>query len=151
MRIVIAICLAIFALFLLFAAYVFVVGIVALVLKALFLALLVITVVYFFFPKLFDKIVSMFKQKESVRGPRLWDSAGQVRVYVEKPNLAQIIGTASASSALSVANDTSVTIIEDDGDVIKLKLHEGDNKGKVVWASRASVVGHIKAINKQNP
>ncbi len=148
MRIVIAICLAIFALFLLFAAYVFVVGIMALVLKALFIALLVVTVVYFFFPKLFDKIVAMFKPKEIVRGPRLWDSAGQVRVYVEKPTLAQIIGTTSASTTLSVANDTSVTIIEDDGDVIKLKLHEGENKGKVVWASRASVVGTTKVIGR---
>lgn len=147
MRIVIAICLAILALFLLFAGYIFVVGIVALVLKALFVAVLVVAIVYFFFPKLFDKIVSMFKPKEVIRGPRLWDSAGQVKVYLQKPNLAQIIGTTPASTAMSVANDTAVTIIEDDGDVIKLKLHEGDNKGKVVWASRASVVGNTKSIS----
>lgn len=148
MRIVIAICLTIFAFFLLFAAYVFVAGIVALLLKALFIMLIVAAVLYFFFPGLFNKLAGMFRPQEKARGPRLWDSAGQVRVYLDKPNLAQIIGTAAASSAMHVANDTAVTIIEDDGDVLKLKLHDGDNKGKVVWASRASVVGDTKAITK---
>ncbi len=150
MKILTTIILTILALVFLFFSFFFVVGIIHLAFQALFVLLVVGAILFFCFPNLFKRIGGFFKQKpppSEKEEVRLWESGGQVRIYLVKPSLAELTGAKQISGqVLSVPNETPISVLEDQGDVIKIKVAAGDNKGKVVWVDRTAVLGYKRAL-----
>ncbi len=102
---------------------------------------------YMFVPGIFDKPAP--KTETETQPIKLYDSInGSTTLFASKPTLMQLANPDAAATTignLSLPNDITIKVVEDDGsEVLKIKLTSGAEKGKVGWVERSAVQGYKK-------
>lgn len=102
---------------------------------------------YMFVPGIFDAPAP----KVEAQPVKLYDSInGSTTLFTSKPTLAQLANPDAAATtigSLSLPNDITIKVVEDDGsEVLKVKLTSGNDKGKIGWVERSAVQGYKRAV-----
>ena len=138
---ILRIVLAIIVLFIAVKLFFFAVGIFTLLAWGLTILLIVGAVCWLLLKFLIP--ANKLAEPEKSAGPQLYNHSGNVVLFEEKPNLLQITkADETTGGTINLPNGEKISIVEEDENVLKVKVNSGAHKGNVAWVSKSDVTGY---------